>query len=351
MSDKIRSDQKSLQPVVGVDLGGTQVRVAVMRGSNLLSRTSFLTGNTSTPSVILSEIFNAIDLTLQEAGVPLEMLGGIGIGVPGPVDAYSGTIFMLPNLPGWDNVPLRNILEQHFSEKTRIFIENDANVAGLGEYLFGAGRGYHNLVYLTISTGIGSCVIIDGKILRGATGTAGELGHMTIDWQGEVCNCGNIGCLESISSGTAIARRANAEIAAGHGNDLVDFMRSIHNQSYDSPEIALKSQINTQIVAQAAQAGVPLAQEIIIRATRGLGIGVINIIHSFNPQIIIFGGGVTQMGRALMEPVLNVVQKHAMKVPQEATRIVQAELGANEGLIGAGALVYHQIEQKIENLF
>src|SRR5437588_2952514 len=158
----------------------------------------------------------------------------MGIAVPGPLDYRTGVIFTPPNLAGWDGVPLRDLFTEQFH--IPVFVENDAHTAGLGEYMFGAGRGNRYMVYLTISTGIGGGIIIDGKILEGANGTAGELGHMTIDWKGERCNCGNIGCLEYLASGTAIARYANEAIIAGQGPDLLAFASTMLEHTDTVPD-------------------------------------------------------------------------------------------------------------------
>src|SRR5450432_3264833 len=180
--------------VVGVDLGGTQLRAAVLRGATLISRVSLLTGENPVPDRVIPRMFQIVRQALMEAQVSLDQIVGIGIGAPGPLNARAGIVFDPPNLPGWNNVPLRDLFISEFS--IPISVENDANAGALGEYMFGAGQNCTNMVYLTISTGIGGGVISEGKILDGATGTAGELGHITIDWRGERCNCGNIGCLE-----------------------------------------------------------------------------------------------------------------------------------------------------------
>ena len=339
----MKTDMQKLPLVVGVDLGGTQLRVAVLRGSTLLSRVGLPTGSDSTPSYIISQIYDAINLALRTANTRFDQIVGIGIGVPGPVDSSTGVIFNLTNLPGWVHIRLGDILEQKLSSKIPILIENDANVAGLGEYRFGAGRGCTNMVYLTISTGVGGCAIVDGKILRGVTGTACELGHITIDWQGELCNCGNIGCLESITSGIAIAKRAKQASNTPEGVELLTFARNLQKQQSALSEGEQPS-FSAQVVAQAADAGVPLAREIIARAAQGLGVGLVNIIHSFNPEKIVLGGGVTLMGARLMNPALDVVKKHAMKAPREGVNIVQAQFGEDVGLIGTAALVYHTME-------
>ncbi len=241
-------------------------------------------------------------------------------------------IYNPPNLAAWQGVPLRDMVMQRFG--LPVFVENDAHAAGLGEYLFGAGRGCGDMVYLTISTGIGGGIISNGKIMEGTSGTAGELGHMTIDWRGERCNCGNVGCLEVIASGTAIARQANAALAAGRGADLLAFLRAQQDQPGEL-------QATARVVSEAAAAGVATAQAIVQRAAEALGVGLVNIIHSINPEVIVLGGGVTQMGSLLLEPALRLVRERTMRVPREAVRITLAELGANVGLVGAGALIYY----------
>ncbi len=374
-------DTANLPLVVGVDLGGTQLRTAVLRGPELLARYGTLTGNPA-PERILPIIYTAIERVLAEAKVGLNQIAGIGIATPGPLDLRNGVVFEPPNMPGWDKVPLRGLFAERFH--VPIYVENDANTCCLGEYMFGAGRGYNTVVYMTISTGIGGGVIINGEIMEGASGMASEFGHMTIDRHGERCNCGNTGCLEYIASGTAIARRANEIIHAGEGVELLNFARamlqhsdSVTNQSalptpagYEGETVELRFppssatqptaaqephqeegkpegpsddelMVNARTVALAAEAGVPVARAIVQDAAEALGIGLVNIIHLFNPDVIILGGGVTQMGPMLLEPALHVVQERAMRIPREAAHVVLAQLGHNVGLVGAGALIYH----------
>jgi glucokinase len=333
--------------VVAVDLGGTQLRVAVLRGAKLLSRVGLLTGEQPTPERIFPRIFSAIQQALAKAQVSLEQIAGIGIGAPGPLNSHTGIVYDPPNLPGWKEVHVRQLLNEQFH--VPIFVENDANAAALGEYMFGAGRGSRDIVYMTISTGIGGGVIIDGKILEGVSGTAAELGHMSVDWRGERCNCGNIGCLEGIASGTGIARHANDAIAQGQGKDLLAFALEHQpddqeNAKASTPEdVAAHSpaHVTARTVSLAAEAGIPLARSIIATAAEALGVGLVNIIHIFNPEKIILGGGVTQMGALLLDPAICIVEERTMSTPRQAARIVLAELGHDAGLVGAGALIYY----------
>jgi glucokinase len=288
----------------------------------------------------------AVNQALQEANVTLEQIAGIGIGAPGPLNGRTGVVYSPPNLPGWTNTPLRDIFFAAFN--VPVYVENDANAAALGEFMFGAGRGSQEIVYVTISTGIGGGIISNGQLLQGTSGSGGELGHMTIDWHGPRCNCGNTGCWESITSGTAIARRAHERIASGKGKSLLDYAltQQSTDESADTPADRLRAQnypthLNARTVAEAAQAGIPEAKEIIAEAAEGLGVGLVNIIHIFNPERIILGGSVMKIGEPLLQPALRLVAERAMPVPQQSVKVVLAELGSDVGLIGAGALTYY----------
>jgi glucokinase len=228
-------------------------------------------------------------------------------------------------------------------------VENDANVAALGEHMFGAGQGSRDVAYLTVSTGIGGGIIANGQLLTGTIGTAAELGHMTIDWHGPRCTCGNIGCLESLASGTAIARMANEQIARNKSGSAALVAFALSKQSHEKGvDISSNSQVRSKtpirvdamMVAQAAASGIPLAHEIIGSAAEALGVGLVNIIHIFNPEVIILGGGVTQIGEPLLGPAQRIVRERALPVSRESVRIVLAGLGSDAGLIGAGSLVY-----------
>jgi len=364
MNDSV-ANQESLPPVLGVDIGGTRLRAAVLQGTHLLSRVSISTGEDPVPDRVIPRVFKIMQQALEAAQVTIDAIKGIGVATPGPLDNRTGVMYSPPNLPSWEHLRLRDIFQQHYQpDQLPIYVENDANTAALGEYLFGAGRGCKDMVYLTVSTGIGGGVILNGRLFEGASGTAGELGHMSIDWQGERCPCGNRGCLEYYASGTAIARTANATIAAGHGAELLAFVDTMQEHPTAIPDRAalpgvqdtrteplLESgdlagaadlpHVNARTVARAAEAGVPLARQIITQAGEALGAGLVNIIHIFNPERVILGGGVTRMGDMLMEPALRMVQERVMKAPYEAVHINLAELGENVGLIGAGALVYY----------
>lgn len=354
--DSSERDQPSL--TIGIDLGGTQIRAAVLRGAQICARASQLTGDDPTPEYVLPRLYATVQEALEQAGIALQDTAGMGVAAPGPLDNRTGTLYAPPNLPSWHAVPLKDLLEARY--QAPVLVEHDANAAALGEYLFGAGQGCQHLVYLTVSTGIGGGVIINGRLLEGVNGTAAELGHLTIDWHGERCACGNIGCLEALASGRAIARQANEAIASGQGAELLAFARTMLEHTTTVPDKgALPRQdfstrplattpigadhtpqvtVTSKTVARAAEAGIPLARAIITRAAEALGVGLVNILHIFSPQSVILGGGVMQMGAMLLEPALAIVQERTMRANLAGARIMQAQLGENAGLIGAGAL-------------
>lgn len=358
------------QPVIGIDLGGTQIRAAILQGKRILARAATLTGTNPTPERVLPRIFATVQLALDEAGMTLERIGGVGVAAPGPLDCRTGMIFSPPNLPAWQGTPLRALLQEHYQKP--VFVENDANAAALGEYLFGAGQGCQTMVYLTVSTGIGGGVICDGKLFEGTNGSAAELGHVTIDWRGERCSCGNVGCLEALGSGTAIARQARQAIARGQGAELVAFARAqtentdallAHEAAQDfrvqalgeadvvvnSHDLDAGLSITAQTVARAAEAGVPLARLIIANAAEALGVGLVNILHTFSPERLILGGGVMHIGKLLLEPATRIVQERTMWANRAEADILFAQLGANTGLIGAGALPYYYQQGCVES--
>ncbi|MCL5076223.1 MAG: ROK family protein [Chloroflexi bacterium] len=310
-------------PVLAVDLGGTQLRVALVGADGQITfRYNTLTKAEEGLEAVLERIYTVITQGLLAAGN-----GGvtsIALSVPGPVNPYSGVIFRPPNMPGWDEVPLKQLVEQRFHLPTHI--GNDANVAALGEHRFGAGQGIAHLIYLTVSTGIGGGVISNGQLLLGYGGFAAEPGHMTIDRNGPICGCGNVGCLEALASGTAIARHAKERLLKGEDSRL----RAVLDAGLE--------QISAELVAEAAKAGDGLALTVIEEAATNLGIGVVNLVHIFNPQLIIIGGGVARAGDLLFEPVRRIVRERTMRIFQKELDIVPAALGDDVCLLGAATL-------------
>lgn len=234
-------------------------------------------------------------------------------------------ITLSPNLPGWHDIPLKDLMQREFN--LPVHLENDATVAALGEHRFGGGVGIDNLIYICVGTGIGGGIMIDGQLYHGASGSAGEIGHMTIDINGPRCNCGNSGCWETLASGAALAREAVKQIEAGAQTSILNFADG---------EL---EKVSARRVFLAAQDGDRLANELISRTGYYLGVGLVNIVNIFNPQLILIGGGLSRMGQLLLEPATKVVRERAYELPARAVRIELARLGADAEALGAAALV------------
>ena len=314
--------------IVGVDLGGTQIRAALADGvGSIRRRTSCLTLAEESVEPVMGRIKGAIYEVM--AATDRGQVQGVGIVAPGPLDPRQGIIMDAPNLPGWKNVPLKTLMEEEFG--LPVVVGNDANLAALAEQRFGAGQGVADLIYITVSTGIGGGIIVDNRLLLGAQGLAGEVGHQTIEAHGPRCNCGNIGCLEALAAGPAIARCARELIKTGIGTTIADWVGG------DLDKITAKE------VNQAAQAGDPVAIELFRQAGFYIGVGIVNLLHLFNPSLIIIGGSVTKAGDLLFEPIRATVRERAMAgYYWENTPIVPAALGDDVALLGAVALVLLQ---------
>jgi glucokinase len=305
-----------------IDLGGTRVRAALadrtLRISHRIEEATEVEGG---PDGVIDQM-TRMGRSLLDANRRLTRLA---VSTPGPLNPRTGMVYSPPNLPGWGTLPLAARLEGMLGLPTDLI--NDANAACLGEFHAGSGRGHRNLVYLTISTGIGGGIIADGRLIEGSSGMAGELGHMTIDRHGPICNCGNVGCLEMLASGTSIARRFREGLASGGKSIVTEWV-------CDAPATA-------RDVARAAEMGDPLASAVFTDAAEAIGTGVVNCIHIFNPDIVALGGGVTQ-AHGLFEIIHRVVEARAMAIPRQAVRVVHAELSGDQGLIGAAAAAREQ---------
>ena len=309
--------------VVAVDLGGTLIRTAILdREGNVTARVVRLTKAEEGLSPVLRRIKEAIHETLAQ--VPLHKIKAIGVGSPGPLDPFRGVVRSASNLPGWLDVPLRAILEEEFS--LPVHLGNDANVAALAERLFGGGKGLDNLIYLTISTGIGGGIIADGKLLLGAEGLAAEVGHMVLEPEGPRCTCGQLGCLQALASGIAIAREAAGAVESGAKTLIGELVGG------DT------SKISARVVSQAATEGDEMALKILGRAGFYIGLGIVNLVHLFNPQAVIIGGGVSKAGPLLFDPIRQTVRERALPPYQTELTIQPSALGDDVGLLGAAAL-------------
>jgi glucokinase len=246
---------------------------------------------------------------------------GVVVASAGPIDPSRGMILTPPSLPKWNNVPLRALLEEEF--QVPVWVEHDADMAAWGEHRSGAGRGCDQLIYITVSTGVGGGVIIGGQLLRGSVISVAEIGHMVIDPQGPVCNCGGRGHLEALASGTAIARMSSERILKGDississlaGNDL--------------------SRVRAEMVVQAACLGDSVASDVMRKAGTNLGIAIVSLIHIFDPQVVIIGGGVSNAGELLLGPIREVIDEQTMPDFKGRAKVVRSALGGDSGILGA----------------
>jgi len=318
----MRKTKNNELPVLAIDLGGTKIAAALIAPDNrVMYKVHSPTLVSEGLQPVINRIFSTIDRLLSQGSTSTAQLYGIAIAAAGAIDTSKGLVTSSPNLPGWLDVPLRDMVSQRYGVNTCLL--NDASAAALAEHRLGAGKGTSNLIYITVSTGVGGGIIINGELYSGASGCAGEIGHMTIDVNGPECGCGNRGCLEVLASGKAIAAEAKRRIKEGEKSRLTDIV------SGDLEAITAEK------IALAAQDGNRLALEIISRAAGYLGVGMVNLVNIFNPEMIIVGGGLSKMGELLLAPAREVVRERAFPLCAGAVRIVTAGLGDDAGVLGA----------------
>lgn len=314
--------QLAKQYVIGVDLGGTKIYTALAaEDGQVLAEVKIPTEAGKGLSHVVERIVESVEQVQRAA--PPKTVRALALGAPGPLDTVKGIIHLAPNLQ-WQNVPIKQILEERLS--LPVLLDNDANLAALGEHVFGAGRGEENMVYITVSTGVGGGLVLGGRLYRGSTDGAGEIGHMTVSPGGSLCSCGNRGCLEAVASGTAIAREARELVDRGGG-------RRILAEAGGDPGL-----ITAAVVAKAAAAGDPEAASIVREAVRFLGIGIANILNLLNPSLVVLGGGVMETGELVWEGIRREVRARALEAARAGARLVPAGLGGRAGVMGAIAL-------------
>ncbi len=280
------------------------------------------------PERVVARIADTVRGLLRQAGVREEEVRYIVVGAPGPLDPLSGMVYHPPNLPGWDSFPLGERVSQCFPLSS-VKVDNDANLAALGEYYFGYERAFRDLVFLTVGTGIGGGIVMEGRIYHGCCGAAGEFGHMAIVPQnGPLCGCGSRGCLEALASGTAIAREARDAVKAGKRSLLLEAAGG---------EI---DRLTAEVVGEAARKGDEVACAIVARAGHYLGIGLANLVNIFNPAAIVLGGGVVYgLGEMLLGPARDEMMRRAMEFPARKVQVLEGRLRGRAGLLGCFALI------------
>jgi glucokinase len=322
--------------IAGIDLGGTNIVAGCVAedGSVLHGLLSEPTRPESGPEAVVAHIVEMADRAIRQTrrAVPDAEIVGVGIGAPGPLDTRAGIVLLTPNL-GWVDMPLRQRI--HDGLKLPAALDNDANCAVLGEWWRGAAQGSRFAVGLTIGTGIGGGLILDGRLYHGASDIAGEVGHMTIDSTGRRCKCGNYGCLEAYASGPAIALRAVEALESGAESSLLSYVGGD------------QTRITAQTVYQAANDGDDLAREVVRDTAKFLGAGVANLVNIFNPEIVVICGGVTLAGDQLFEPLRREVTRRAFKPAVQVCRIVPGMLPGTAGVYGAARAFLEQREAGI----
>jgi len=317
--------------VVGIDIGGTNLVVGCVAedGSRLHALAEEPTCAEAGATDVLDRLVALAARTIARtrAELPGVEIAGVGVGAPGPLDTRSGVVLLTPNL-GWVNLPLRRIIHDRLALPAAL--DNDANCAVLGEWWVGAARGSRTAIGITIGTGIGGGLILDGGLFHGASDVAGEIGHTTIDTDGRRCKCGNYGCLEAYASGPNIALRAREAIEAGAESRLPEYVGG---------DLA---RISAQTVYQAAKEGDVLALEVVNDTAKFLGVGLANLVNVFNPEVVVVCGGVTLAGEHLFTPLRREVARRAFKPAVAACRIVPGELVGTAGVYGAAKVFLDQ---------
>jgi glucokinase len=317
---------------IGVDLGGTKIGAALVNNKGdikeyIKSPTNAQQGK----DVVIDRIKQTIHQLIEKSEINIDNILGIGIGVPGQLDAGNGLVYSAPNLPGWEGVPICRIIEKEF--RIPVILENDANAAAWGEKIFGVAKGTKDMICLTLGTGIGGGLIFDGKIYHGNKFAAGEVGHIIVNKDGPACNCGGFGCLETYSS------------ASGIKNRIIDRMKKINKNSPANISNIDIDALSLSDIFKKARQGDPLVKDIVEDAIEYLGVGITILVNLLNPKIIVLVGGIANEGDKLLIPVREFVFGRAMKIMLEDLQIVLGNLEGKAGVLGAAALLLYREKQ------
>jgi glucokinase len=313
---------------VGIDVGGTNIKIATLwSDGTLLESTSIATRASDGPESALSRLLPAVEDVLQRSDMRKADLRTIGIDSAGIIDPHTNRVVDSPNLRSWEDFPLAERLGDHF--EVPVFLENDVNAMAYGEWRCGAGRGTRNMVALTLGTGVGGGLILDGRLFRGAHGAAAELGHITLDVHGPACTCPNIGCFERHLGAAWIVERAVRRIGT---DSRPSALRGLPQDTLDP-----------QALSKAAAAGDAIAADVMRESGELLGYGLVSLANIFDPERIVIGGGIAGAGQQLLEPAERILRQHAMKIPAREVQLVSAELGDEAALIGASLLAIERL--------
>lgn len=310
---------------VGIDVGGTKIAAGLVDDAGAVLRRHVTTAHAERPPAEVIAAIEASCAALVEQA-PAGRVVGVGVGFPGNIDQERGEVLVSSNLPAWDHYPLRETLGSRL--RLPVALDNDANLAALGEYRYGAGRGVNHLCYVTLSTGLGLGVVVNGEVYSGAHGTAAELGHVCVDWRGAECTCGKRGCAMAYASGIGISRMAYEALDRG-----------------DAPLLAAlvppgRQRIAAETVADAAAQGDATAQAMLQRAGRYAGMALAATVQILDPGLLVIGGGLTRLGAVLLEPALATMRELVQKQMIDSVRVELSRLGEEIGMLGAAARAF-----------
>jgi len=300
-----------MKKAIGIDIGGTKTAIAIVNeNGDIIEKDVLPTDTTLSPEDMIGRINEKVAELIRTSGVSVEALAGIGIGAPGTIDITKGEIVLAPNLPTWRRAPIVPLVQEKFP--VPVVLGNDANAAAVAEKWVGAAKNSDHFIYITISTGIGGGIFSNGKLFTGFKGNSAEIGHMVIEFDGPLCGCGQKGCFEAVASGTAIAKHGSA--IAGRP-------------------------LTTKEVFELYRSGDAEMTAYVESVFQKIGAGVTSLVNILEPEMVVLGGGVTNVGEPLFQAVRQYVSEHAISVSGKATRIVPSELSQDTGVIGAAALV------------
>ena len=317
--------------IIGIDLGGTNVKTAMVSwDKQVLAKDSRPTNSAGGPDAVIDAMESSVRHLLDQSNLTTDEVMAVGIGAPGPMDWRSGVVYSPPNLPGWKNVPLGDLMHQRLG--VPCFVENDANVACYGEFWLGAGQGTENMALLTLGTGVGGGLVVFGMLLRGEDGTAAELGHLKVQRDGRRCGCGSQGCLETYASVTGMVRTAVEGLSEGRPSKLLEMC----GDSFGG--------LTGKMIGDAAAEGDEFALWVIEETATWLGLGISSIINYQNPEKVILCGGMIAAGDMLLNPIRRVAKENSFEVPAKRCEIVYAGLGSDSGVLGAAGCALARFE-------
>jgi glycyl-radical enzyme activating protein/glucokinase-like ROK family protein len=316
---------------VGIDVGGTKIAAGVFDSSmNMLSVHITKEHAGQLPNQVVDAIEHAYLGALSEAQISTGEVAGVGLSFAGHTDGLRGVVLTSSNMPEWDGIPLRDIVSARLNK--HVILDNDTNFGVVAEHRYGAARGAGDVVYITFSTGVGMGVMVSGKLYQGYGGTAGEIGHTVVEVDGRRCSCGKRGCLMAYASGIALRQRALERIQSGEETLLREL-------SWDNPQL-----INGENICEVAKQGDPVAQDLIISTGRYLGIALSTVVQVLNPEVIVLGGGLTNIGSFLLDPCLESLRQNIHPVLRGVGRIVLGRFQQNVSVIGGAAAVFSELD-------